>query len=263
MESKNIYQRINAVMKEVQYVQKDAAVTGAGQNYKAVTHDQVVSVARSALVESGIIIYPEQVSGEFLIKRDMSVTPPVKMGLYSGSYKIHFVNIDNGEDRITVLVEAHANDNGDKAPGKALTYATKSAILKVLNLETGENDESRSAEPTYYTEVQKDQFDDLLAKNDAMGIVCFAQSVGPDVMTALNGSFKKGEISAGKQKLKDLTSKGWDQIDDTAMQISQLIEAEDVAVLEVTEELTPIEKKLVSNKLTAKEIEFIRSVKEI
>jgi len=263
-ETKNIYQRINAVMKEVQYVQKDAAVTGGGQNYKAVTHDQVVSVARASLVENGIVTYPEQISGEFLTMRDMNAQPnPVKMGLYSGKYNIHFVNVDNGEDRITVSVEAHANDNGDKAPGKALTYATKSAMLKVLNLETGENDESRSAEPVHYTEMQKDQFDDLLANDNAVGIVCFAQSVGPDVMTALNGSFEKGKISAGKQKLKELTAEGWEIIDDTAMQISHLIDAEDVAVLEITEELTPSEKKLVSGKLTQKEIEFIRKAKEL
>ena len=141
---KNIYQRINEVMKSVRYVQKDKAVQGGGQNYKAVTHDQVVSVARTALVEAGIVIFPNQVSGEFLVLRDMNAKPePVKMGLYTGTYEINFVNIDNGDDKITVTVQAHANDNGDKAPGKALTYATKSAILKVLNLETGEDDESR------------------------------------------------------------------------------------------------------------------------
>jgi hypothetical protein len=65
------------------------------------------------------------------------------MGLYTGTYEVNFVNIDDGSDRLTVTVQAHASDNGDKAPGKALSYATKSAILKALSLETGENDESR------------------------------------------------------------------------------------------------------------------------
>lgn len=140
----NIYQRINAVMKQVEYVQKDKAVTGGGQNYKAVTHDQVVSVARKSLVENGVIIVPNQIEGSFLVMRDINATPqPIKMGLYSGWYEINFINIDNGEDKITVKIEAHAADNGDKATGKALTYATKAAILKVLSLETGENDESR------------------------------------------------------------------------------------------------------------------------
>ena len=66
------------------------------------------------------------------------------MGLYSGTYEIHFVNIDNGEDRVISTIHSHANDNGDKAPGKAASYATKTAMLKVFSLETGENDESRA-----------------------------------------------------------------------------------------------------------------------
>ena len=136
-------------MKAVKYVQKDSSISGGGANYKAVSHDQVISVARQALVDHGIVIFPNQVSGEFLIKRDLSATPPVKMGLYSGYYEINFVNIDKGEDRITVTIEAHANDNGDKAPGKALSYAVKGAVLKVLSLETGENDESRMEEQNF------------------------------------------------------------------------------------------------------------------
>ena len=144
MSELNIYQRINAVMNQVEYVQKDKQVSGGGANYKAVTHDQVISVARAALVEHGVMIYPNQLKGEFLQMRDVNATPnPIKMGLYTGTYEINFVGVDKG-DKITATIEAHANDNGDKAPGKALTYATKAAILKVLCLETGEDDESRA-----------------------------------------------------------------------------------------------------------------------
>jgi hypothetical protein len=145
----NIYQRINDVMKAVKYVQKDSSISGGGANYKAVSHDQVVSVVRQAMVDHGIMIFPSQKSGEFLIKRDLAAVPPVKMGLYSGTYDINFVNIDHGEDKVTVTIEAHANDNGDKAPGKALSYAVKSAVLKVFSLETGENDESRVEEQNF------------------------------------------------------------------------------------------------------------------
>lgn len=142
---KNIYQRINAVMIDVAYVQKDKAVSGGGASYKAVTHDQAVAVIRGSLVKHGIVIRPVQLSGEFLQMRDMNAKPePVKMGLYTGSYDVHFVNIDEPTDFATISVQAHANDNGDKAPGKAITYAVKSAILKMFTLETGENDESRA-----------------------------------------------------------------------------------------------------------------------
>jgi len=144
MSSLNIYQRLNNVMKTVKYVQKDSSITGGGGGYKAVSHDQVISVARQALVDNGVMIYPNQTEGEFILMRDVNAKPnPVKMGLYSGTYEINFVNIDDGKDRVTTTIQAHASDNGDKAPGKCLSYATKAAMLKVLSLETGENDESR------------------------------------------------------------------------------------------------------------------------
>jgi hypothetical protein len=143
--SKNIYQRINAVMQKIDYVKKDKAVSGGGQNYKAVTHDQVISVCRKELVANGIVIVHEQIRGEIVIRRDLA--SDIKMHLYAGEYLIHFVNIDSPQDRISVSIHAHAADNGDKAPGKCITYATKAAILKTLSLETGEDDESRTYEP--------------------------------------------------------------------------------------------------------------------
>lgn len=129
----NIYQRINQVMRKVTYVKRDASVG----NYWAVSHDQVVSVARQHFVEAGVVIFPEQIAGEVLDNRGKQI-------LYDAAYKIHFVNMDDPQDCISVDIHAHALDNGDKAPGKAVTYATKSAILKVLCLETGQNDESRA-----------------------------------------------------------------------------------------------------------------------
>jgi len=151
----NIYQRINKVMQSVKYVQKDKQVSGGGQNYRAVTHDQVVAVARHELVKNGIMVYPEQLTSKLLQERDLS--REIKMHLYSGDYAIHFVNIDKPDDRVTVTINAHAADNGDKAPGKAVTYATKTAILKVLCLETGENDESRAKDTETVSQEQADK----------------------------------------------------------------------------------------------------------
>jgi len=161
--SLNIYQRINKIMIDVEYVQKDTAISGGGANYKAVSHDQVVSVLRRSMVNHGVVVVPRQISGEFIIKRDLTLTPPVKMGLYTGSYDIDFVNIDvdHCSDKVTVSVQAHANDNGDKAPGKALSYAVKSAMLKVFSLETGENDESRE-EQRDINLISTTQIDQLL-----------------------------------------------------------------------------------------------------
>lgn len=178
--SNNIYKRINAVMQDVSYVQKDAQVSGGGANYSAVTHDQVVSMVRSAMVKHGIICYPEQVSGEMLIMRD---GVNVKMHLYQGEYRIHFVGIDEG-DEVVCVVQSHANDNGDKAPGKALTYAVKSAMLKVFNLETGVNDESREdvreemRSPTITQEHAEELIETLKGNNKIMPKILAAYNIG-------------------------------------------------------------------------------------
>ena len=194
MSGLNIYQRINNVMKAVEYVQKDSAVSGMGGGYKAVSHDQVISVARKALVDNGVMIFPNQISGEFLQMRDINATPqPIKMGLYSGTYEINFVNIDDGNDKITATIQAHANDNGDKAPGKALSYATKSAILKVLSLETGENDESRE-EQRDINLINAEQVDQLFK------LLCDADGNYTDKGLKVCKAFKFGNLGEIKSK---------------------------------------------------------------
>ncbi len=142
--TKNIYQRINEIQKAVDYIKKDRSVNGGGQNYTAVSHDGLISVIRKHLVENGVVIYPEQQTSVMLVQRDKE--KGIAMHLYEATYHINFVNIDDPKDRIVVQIAAHAADNGDKAPGKAVTYATKSALLKVFSLETGDDDESRTAE---------------------------------------------------------------------------------------------------------------------
>ena len=186
-------------MKAVQYVQKDSSISGGGANYKAVSHDQVVSVIRQELVNNGIVIFPNQISGEFLIKRDLSATPPVKMGLYSGTYQINFVNIDDGNDKVTSTIHAHANDNGDKAPGKALSYATKSAMLKVFSLETGENDESRAEEKNF----------DVINNDQAMQLFNLLCDQETSMLTNKGGQIAK---AFSFSNISDIKSKHFDKI---------------------------------------------------
>jgi hypothetical protein len=143
----NIYQRINAVMKEVTYVQKDTTVsTGNNRTYKAVTHDQVLSVLRAAMVSHGIVTVVCQSKGAMLQYRNLQADIDIKQNLYEGTYDVSFVNIVDPTQRVSVVIEAHASDTGDKAPSKCVTTAVKYAMLKTFGLETGDNDESRIQE---------------------------------------------------------------------------------------------------------------------
>ncbi len=261
MSELNIYQRINAVMKEVEYVQKDAAINGGGANYKAVTHDMVTAVIRKSMVENGIVIEVNQTDSELLVKRD--VESGVKMHLYSGTYAVSFINIDNGQDRLTSTINAHANDNGDKAPGKAASYAVKYAMLKTFSLETGENEESRTHEEPLFTPEQKERFDEILETKQALDFITFSKTVGNSVMTGLNGSFVEGKISQGKKLCKDLELEGWNILKDYAAQITTLIDAHDPSVTELVDELTGEEKRLLAGLLNEHQIKHLAKLKEL
>lgn len=135
----NILQRVIAVRNEVRYIQKDKEVdTGRGK-YKAVTHDMVTAMVRESMNKHGIVVIP------FLVETDEK--PPVgdsKQFRHIAVYDFKFCNAEDATDFFVVRTTGHAMDNADKAPGKALSYAKKYAILKVFEIETGENEESRN-----------------------------------------------------------------------------------------------------------------------
>ena len=182
--SMNIYQRINAVRKSITYIQKDKSVSaGPAGSYRAVTHDAVTGMIRQHLVEHGIIIAPTLIDSVFHAKEEGA-----KQRLYSASYDVRFINMDAPDECVTIRIEAHALDNGDKAPGKAISYATKYAILKLFNIETGEDEESR---------YQREEFDvtphlDKIASADSL------DSLKSEYVTAYTAAQNAGDKEASR-----------------------------------------------------------------
>jgi len=250
----NIYQKINAVQKNVAYVKKDAQIMGGG-SYKAVTHDQVVSVLRKDMVANGIVVVPEQLKGE-IIKEPKTKNGSV-MYFYSGDYAIHFVNAEEAEDRISVTVNAHALDSQDKAPGKALTYATKAALLK-------ENEESRTAASEPYSPMQKEQFDEIVASNNALDYLQFMHSLTEEGRIGLFNSGEAGKKVELKKQCKSLEEEAHNIIDDYVSQINECYNSDDSSVMELVDELTNFEKSLIANKLDKNAIDWLAAkTKEI
>ena len=134
----NLFQRINQVRTKVDYAQK---LKNVDNKYNVVTHDQITAIVRQHMIDAGIVCYPELVASASLSKEEGS-----QQFRYEATYAFHFVNADEPTDRIAVTIQAHAMDNADKAPGKALSYAKKYAVLKVFEIETGEDEESRFKE---------------------------------------------------------------------------------------------------------------------
>lgn len=151
----NIYQRIDQVRKKVDYIQKAAEVQG----YKAVTHDHVTEKIRGALIDAGIVTTISYVLGSGkTVDTGTKTGKGVPFIRYEATYEVRFVNIDDPKDYVAVLFEAHAIDQGDKAPGKAESYAMKAVELKTFNIVSGE--ESDEDRPT-------DQVGGMPAKEEA------------------------------------------------------------------------------------------------
>lgn len=123
-EKKNIYQRLHAVMGDVDYVQKEKK---NGMNYSIVSHDAVTAKVRPALHKHGIVYHPSNL-------RRLQDGNRTEIEI-----DVTFVNIDDPNDKITVPSLGYGIDGQDKGPGKAISYAVKYALLKALGLETGDD----------------------------------------------------------------------------------------------------------------------------
>lgn len=196
----NLLQRINAVQKAIKYVQKDKDVSTGGGSYRAVTHDQVTAMVRPHLVENGIVIIP--------VLNDSIMNPPLvdaqmvasKQRLYEVTYDFHFCNVDEPSDFIVVRIQAHAMDNADKAPGKALSYAKKYAILKVFEIETGENEESRVSDVADLISAisEAESYEEALAAYNLAAQVCTTNRDKDSLATAravMSGAKAKFEVA--------------------------------------------------------------------
>lgn len=125
MESKNIYQRLNAIMIDVRAVNKqDKKVNN---QYKFVSHDSVSKVLHDPLANHGVMMIPTITD----LQQDGNRTA-VQM-------EIAFVNIDKPEDRLCVNYWGYGIDQQDKGIGKAVSYAVKYCLLKTFCLETGDD----------------------------------------------------------------------------------------------------------------------------
>lgn len=142
----NIHQRIIGIMSELHYIAKgDKTVNG---QYRFVSHDQVVAKVQ-----------------KMLVKYRVTTVPTVHEVVQDGNrtmlkLNVTFVNADNPSDNFTVQFPGYGIDGGglnkdgkaiavgDKGPGKAISYAYKYALLKIFNLETGD-DPDFDAEAAY------------------------------------------------------------------------------------------------------------------
>lgn len=141
---KNLYQKILAVSGAA--IKKDAfiKINNKGAGYKAVKYDTVLTELNPLLEKEGLVFIASKTKSKSEIIETYDFNGK-KRNTYFVDMEVEgvVINADNPEERHAILADGHGMDNGDKAPGKAFSYAAKNAMLKMFSVITGENDEER------------------------------------------------------------------------------------------------------------------------
>ncbi|MEC4569472.1 ERF family protein [Paenibacillus sp. CMAA1739] len=148
----NLYQKISAVMKDVEYLSKDDEVEFGKTKYRAITEEKVTATVRASLIKHGLVVLPiKQVH-----------TRDGNLSTVDVDYKI--VDIDTGEHEIIVSSGTGA-DTQDKGVGKAMTYSYKYLFLRTFAIPTGEDpDKISSAELDEKQRIEREKKEAAEAK---------------------------------------------------------------------------------------------------
>ena len=144
MKEKNIYQRMLEATQKISNVKKNLEVGLGKSQYKAVGERDVLNAVKPIEIECGIYSYPKE---RKVIDTNILTTTKEYNGQTVESNQLfmrlevtyRFVNVDNPEEYVDITTYGDGVDSQDKAPGKAMTYADKYALLKAYKIETGDD----------------------------------------------------------------------------------------------------------------------------
>lgn len=148
----NIYEKMALATARIERVKKSLTIEISKTNsYKAVSEGGVLEAVKPIEEELGIYSYPIE---RGIVDKDIVTTTSEYNGNVKESSKFfmrvettyRFVNIDKPEEYLDIITYGDGIDSGDKAPGKAMTYADKYALLKAYKIETGEDPDANASE---------------------------------------------------------------------------------------------------------------------
>lgn len=147
----NIYEKMSAITAELTAVAKNLTVGIGKSSYKAVGEADVLAAVKPIEAKNGVYSYPVK---REIIKDDVMTTKSEYNGNVTEkqsqflriSVTYRFVNTEKPDEYIDITSYGDGVDSQDKAPGKAMTYADKYALLKAYKIITGEDPDQHGSE---------------------------------------------------------------------------------------------------------------------
>ena len=180
----NIYQKMDLVRVLIKNVSKNINLQYGNGGYKAVAEADVVRAVNEAEHQARLVSYQDSIE---IINNEHNRLFWIRV-----KCNVKVVNIDNPSEFVVFTGLGDGLDSGDKACGKAITYATKYALLRGYKIPTGEDpDYFASPEPTA-TEEQINEYIELIGGEDKVPLVC--KKLGVNSLTDLPYATLEGRI---------------------------------------------------------------------
>lgn len=176
----NIFEKMLAITADVATVAKNLNVeAGKGKSYKAVSEADVLAAVKPIEAKHGVYSYPVSRtivdSGEMVSTSTYNGNTTERRQLYLRLETVYrFVNIEDPKEYIDITTYGDGVDTQDKAPGKAMTYADKYALLKAYKIQTGDDPDKEASQ-----ELQK-MTTDIISDNERMTIEAICAKRGWD-----------------------------------------------------------------------------------
>ena len=151
----NIFEKMSCITNELTRVAKNLSVGVGKSSYKAVGEADVLAAIKPVEEKYRVYSYPHNRS---IVETNVLTTTTTKTfnGQETTTEKnqlfmrietiYRFVNIDKPDEYVEVTTYGDGVDSQDKAPGKAMTYADKYALLKAYKIETGDDPDQNASE---------------------------------------------------------------------------------------------------------------------
>lgn len=181
----NIYEKMSAITNEIATVAKNLTIdtNKKGNSYKAVGEADVLAAVKPLEQKYGVYSYPRSRtvidSGELVSKNDYGETRRLYMRIET---VYRFVNIEKPDEYIEIISYGDGVDSQDKAPGKAMTYADKYALLKGYKIQTGDDpDQYASDDLVKKGKAQVEKPSKYITNDERMILEAMAQKAGLNV----------------------------------------------------------------------------------
>lgn len=193
----NIYEKLSTITNEIGVVAKNLEVGVGKSQYKAVGEADVLKAVKELEAKYKVYSYP---SNRRIVDSSIMQTRKEYNGQVTEGNQLFmrieveytFVNIEQPEEIVRIITYGDGVDTQDKAPGKAMTYADKYALLKAYKIVTGEDPDQNHSPDT--VTVNNSKIDEVKVK-------------------ALNQAFTNKGLTK-EQILNGLKYYGYDKVED-------------------------------------------------